>query len=68
MVIFEVLVITDDLRELILQKAAPMVIRERARATQDMKSLREDGISKVLGGYSTVEELNRVTFADLLVK
>ncbi len=66
--IFEVLVVTDELRELILQKAAPMSIREKARETQDMKSLREDGISKVLGGYSTVEELNRVTFADLVIK
>ena len=66
--IFEVLVITDDLRELVLQKAAPMSIREKARETQDMKSLREDGISKVLGGYTTVDELNRVTFADMVVK
>ncbi|MZH02962.1 MAG: type II secretion system protein GspE [Nitrospinae bacterium] len=66
--IFEVLVITDDLRELILQKAAPMSLRDKARETQDMKSLREDGISKVLGGYTTVDELNRVTFADLVSK
>lgn len=66
--IFEVLVITDDLRELILQKAAPMSLRDKARETQDMKSLREDGISKVLGGYTTVDELNRVTFADIIAK
>ncbi len=64
--IFEVLVITDDLRELILQKVAPMSLRDKARETQDMKSLREDGISKVLGGYTTVDELNRVTFADII--
>ncbi len=66
--IFEVLVITDELRELILQKAAPMSLRDKARETQDMKSLREDGISKVLGGYTTVDELNRVTFADVISK
>jgi type IV pilus assembly protein PilB len=66
--IFEVLVITDHLRELILQKAAPMSLRDKARETQDMKSLREDGISKVLGGYTTVDELNRVTFADIISK
>ncbi len=66
--IFEVLVITDELRELILQKAAPMSLRDRARETQDMKSLREDGISKVLGGHTTVDELNRVTFADIVAK
>lgn len=66
--IFEVLIITDDLRALILQKAAPMSIRDKARETQDMKSLREDGIAKVLGGYTTVDELNRVTFADIITK
>ena len=66
--IFEVLVVTDELRALILQKAAPMEIRDKARETQDMKSLREDGISKVLGGYTTVEELNRVTFADVITE
>lgn len=63
--IFEVLVITDEIRELVLQKAAPMSIRKKAVETQDMKSLREDAISKVLGGYTTVEEVKRVTFADL---
>ncbi|MZH03406.1 MAG: type II secretion system protein GspE [Nitrospinae bacterium] len=64
--IFEVLVITDELRALILKKAAPMSLRDEARVSQDMKSLREDGISKVLGGYTTVDELNRVTFADIV--
>ncbi len=66
--IFEVLIITDEIRELVLVKAAPMSIREKARATQDMKSLREDAISKVLGGYTTVDEVNRVTFADVFAK
>jgi type IV pilus assembly protein PilB len=63
--IFEILVITDDVRELVLQKAAPMTIRKKAVETQDMKSLREDAISKVLSGLTTVDEVNRVTFADL---
>lgn len=63
--IFEVLVITDEVRELVLKKAAPMSIRKKAVETQDMKSLREDAISKVLEGYTTVEEVKRVTFADL---
>ncbi|MFT4579260.1 MAG: type IV pilus assembly protein PilB [Nitrospinales bacterium] len=63
--IFEVLVITDDIRELVLKKAAPMIIRKKAVETQDMKSLREDAISKVLSGLTTVDEVNRVTFADL---
>ncbi len=63
--IFEILVITDDVRELVLKKAAPMTIRKKAVETQDMKSLREDAIAKVLSGLTTVDEVNRVTFADL---
>ncbi|MBI4390029.1 MAG: Flp pilus assembly complex ATPase component TadA [Nitrospinae bacterium] len=62
--LFEALAVTDEVRELILKKSAPMTIRELARKTQGMKTLREDGIAKVLSGYTTVDELNRVTFAD----
>ncbi|KMP12082.1 hypothetical protein UR09_01965 [Candidatus Nitromaritima sp. SCGC AAA799-A02] len=62
--LFEVLVITDEIRELILKQAAPMTIRDYAKETQDFKTLREDGIAKVLNGMTTVQELNRVTFAD----
>ena len=63
--IFEVLVVTDQIRALILQKSAPMVIRDLARKTQGLTTLREDGIAKVLAGYTTTEELNRVTFAEV---
>ncbi|PIQ95581.1 MAG: type II secretion system protein GspE [Nitrospinae bacterium CG11_big_fil_rev_8_21_14_0_20_56_8] len=62
--VFEVLVMTDEIRALILEKAAPMVIRQRAKESQGMKTLRQDGIAKVLGGLTTIAELNRVTFAD----
>ena len=59
--IFEIMEITDTIRQYILKKAAPMLLKEVARKTQNMKTLREDGISKILAGYITVEELNRVT-------
>lgn len=62
--IYELLVVTDDVRELILQKAAPMAIRDLAKQNQGLITLRGDGISKVLAGYTTFSELNRVTFAD----
>ncbi|OGW20467.1 MAG: hypothetical protein A3K09_01645 [Nitrospinae bacterium RIFCSPLOWO2_12_FULL_47_7] len=62
--IYELLVITDDVRELVLQKAAPMKIRDLAKETQQFCTLRADGIAKVLAGYTTFAELNRVTFAD----
>lgn len=62
--IYELLVVTDDVRELILQKAAPMKIRDLAKTAQGFCTLRADGIVKVLAGYTTFAELNRVTFAD----
>jgi type IV pilus assembly protein PilB len=62
--VFEVLVVSDDVRELILKGAAPMEIRDSAIENHGMITLRQDGINKVLAGITTVEELNRVTFAD----
>ena len=62
--IFEVLVVTDTMRELILEKAPPMSIREKAIETQQMETLRDDGLSKVLAGITTLEELDRVTFVN----
>lgn len=62
--IFEVLTVNDSIRELILGKAPPMAIRERALAQQGMETLRLDGLNKVLSGTTTLEELDRVTFID----
>ena len=36
-------------------------IEDYAHLQQGMKSLREDGVAKVLAGITTLEELNRVT-------
>lgn len=62
--IFEVLLVTDTMRELILEKAPPMAIRKKAIETQQMETLRDDGLSKVLKGITTLEELDRVTFVN----
>lgn len=62
--IFEVLTVNDPIRELILDKAPPMAIRERAIGQQGMETLRLDGFNKVLSGTTTLEELDRVTFID----
>jgi type IV pilus assembly protein PilB len=59
--IFEVLIVDAELKEMIMQKATQKQIEDYARLKQGMKSLREDGIGKVLKGQTTVEELNRVT-------
>lgn len=62
--IFELLVIDDAIRKLIYQKAPSTQIRRRAREL-GMSTLREDGLQKVLGGVTTLEEVFRVTQQDL---
>ncbi|MDE3099758.1 MAG: Flp pilus assembly complex ATPase component TadA [Verrucomicrobiota bacterium] len=61
--IFEIFVIDDDARKLIYEKVSSSVLRARARE-MGMKTLREDGIRKVLAGLTTAEEVIRATVGD----
>ena len=56
--IFEILNITDELRELIVAGASNMEIRKKALMEQ-YRPLIVDGIRKVLKGETTLEELNK---------
>jgi general secretion pathway protein E len=58
--IYELLLMNDDIRELILDKAPSNVIKEKGRS-QGMRTLREAGWQKVKSGISTVSEVLRVT-------
>jgi general secretion pathway protein E len=58
--IFEFLVMSDDLRNLILKTTDSNTIK-RAAVNEGMMTLREDGIMKVLDGITTIEEVLRVT-------
>ena len=58
--IFELLVITDDIRELILRNKSAVTIREMG-LEQGMTLLREDGWSKAAQGITSIEEVIRVT-------
>jgi len=58
--IYELLLINDEIRELILAKAASNIIKEKGRS-HGMKTLREAGWHKVRAGISTVSEVLRVT-------
>src|SRR6266581_3996336 len=58
--IFELLVVTDDVRQQLLKVPNPSALRELAVA-QGMVTLRRDGWSKVQAGITTVEEVLRVT-------
>ena len=61
--IFEIFVIDDEARKLIYDKVPTSVLRVRARE-MGMRTLREDGIRKVLAGMTTPEEVIRATVGD----
>ena len=62
--IFEVFIIEDDVRKLIYDKVPSSVLRSRARE-MGMRTLREDGIRKVLAGLTTPDEVIRATVGDV---
>ena len=57
--IFEMLVITERVRQLIVARAGASVLRAAA-STEGMRGLREDGAVKVREGLTTVAEVLRV--------
>jgi type IV pilus assembly protein PilB len=61
--IYEVMPISQELRDLIL-KDAPTTELRRVAQSQGMKTLRQAGLAKVLEGVTTVEEVLRVTVAE----
>jgi type IV pilus assembly protein PilB len=61
--IFEIFLIDDESRKLIYDRAPSSVLRARARE-MGMRTLREDGVRKVLAGLTTPEEVIRATVGD----
>src|SRR4051812_44290902 len=61
--IFEIFVIDDEGRKLIYDKVPSSVLRGKARE-MGMRTLREDGARKVVGGLTTPEEVIRATVGD----
>ncbi len=61
--IFEIFEIDDEVRHLINADLSSSQLRKRARE-MGMRSMREDGIRKVLAGLTTAEEVIHVTMAD----
>jgi type IV pilus assembly protein PilB len=60
--IYEVMMITDGLRRLILEKGSADDMRELARL-EGMRTLREDGLEKIRRGMTSVPEVLRVVGA-----
>jgi type IV pilus assembly protein PilB len=61
--IFEFLVLDTDMRELLIKRATESEIRALARK-QGYGGLLESGVSKILQGLTTAEEVLRVTFTE----
>jgi general secretion pathway protein E len=58
--IFEVVIMDDDMRELVKQKASPREYRAILKR-QGVSSLRRVGLARVKEGITTVDEVVRVT-------
>ncbi len=61
--LYEILVINNQIRDLIIKKASPHVITEAAIESQNFKTLVLDGVDKVQQGLTSVEEVLSVANA-----
>ena len=60
--VYELMLMNDRIRDLVLQKSSSHVMREAA-IEAGMKTLRDDAIAKILLGKTTLEECLRVIYA-----
>ena len=63
MAIFEILMLTESLRQMIIENASSDAIREQARR-EGMRTLRQAGLLAIFDGLTTVEEVLRETSND----
>lgn len=59
MAIYEIMQVSDAIKRLVVERADAAAIRARAER-EAMRSLRHDGLGKVLAGMSSIEEVERV--------
>jgi len=62
--IFEIFTIDDEVRHMINKRSSTLVLRQRAREL-GMRTLREDGVRKVLAGLTSAEEVISITIGDV---
>ncbi len=58
--VFEIMTMTDRIRELLSQRASTSAMRQIARE-QGMRTMRESGLLKIFDGTTTIEEVVRET-------
>jgi len=63
--IFELLTVDNDISELIMKRSGANVIKRTATG-KGMRTLRDDGVRKILSGDTTIEEVLRVTQDDVV--
>jgi type IV pilus assembly protein PilB len=61
--IHELLDLTDNIREMIVERRPGSEVRRAAEA-EGLSSLRDSALQKVFAGISTLHEINRVTFVE----
>ncbi len=61
--IFEIFIIDDEVRHMINKRDSTLHLRQRAREL-GMRTLREDGVRKVLAGLTSAEEVISTTIGD----
>ncbi len=62
--IFEIFLVNDEVRHMIFERVTAAELRTKAREL-GMRTLREDGLRKVVAGMTTLEEVLRVTMGDV---
>ncbi len=62
--IFEIFLVNDEVRHMIFERVSAAELRAKARQL-GMRTLREDGIRKVVAGNTTLQEVLRVTMGDV---
>ena len=62
--IFEIFEIDDEVRHMINKRSSTLMLRQRAREL-GMRTLREDGVRKVLAGLTSAEEVISITIGDV---
>ena len=62
--IFEIFPIDDEVRHMINKRSSTLMLRQRAREL-GMRTLREDGVRKILAGLTSAEEVISITIGDV---
>ena len=64
--IYEIIIITDPIRDLIMERVPANIIKKKAQEL-GMRTLREDGLDKILKGMTTIGEVLKVTQEEAVV-